>query len=322
MTLFLLAIGAVALYFGAEWLVVGSARIAMSLRITPLVIGLTVVAFGTSAPELVTGAQAALRGSTDLALGNVVGSNIANLALILGLGALIRAIPCGREIFRREVPLMLLASVLVYALAATGAVSQFWGVVLFAGLIAFTWITLRFARSEHDGLAEPDLAADLGGLELDPAAAFSLWAEIGRVVGGLIALVVGSHLLVQSASEIARQYGVPEFIIAASMVALGTSLPELATSVVAAMRGEADVLVGNIVGSNVFNLLGGLGLAAAITPVPVNPDVLSFHLPVMLTITAMATVMLYTAEKIRRWEGGVLLASYVAYMLAIFWPAA
>ena len=318
MTLLLLAIGVVALYLGAEWLVLGSARIALSLRITPLVIGLTVVAFGTSAPEMLAGAQAAWEGKTDLALGNVVGSNIANLALILGFGALIRTIPVGREVFRREVPLMVLTSVLVYALAATGAITRFWGLVLLAGLLVFTWLTLRIARREREGLAEADAAADLGGLELDPAADMSLGLEIGRTVVGLAVLVLGARLLVYSGTELAREFGVSEFIIGVSLVAVGTSLPELATSVVAAMRGEADVLVGNIVGSNVFNLLGALGLTAAIEPVPVDAAILAFDMPVMLGITALATVMLYTAQGIRRWEGAVLLACYVGYLVVLF----
>ncbi len=314
MTLLFLILGVAGLYYGAEWLVVGASRIALSLNVTPLVIGLTVVAFGTSMPELVTGAQAAWSGSTDIALGNVVGSNIANLGLILGLSALIRAIPISREIFKRELPLMLLASVLVYALAATGTISRVWGVVLFAGLLGFTWATLRFAGRERSESA----ATDLGGMELDPSADVRIGMEIVRATAGLLALVVGAKLMVDAAVVVARDFGVPEFLIAASMVALGTSLPELATSMVAAMRGEADVLVGNIVGSNVFNLLGGLGIAAAIEPVPVSPTVLSFDLPVMLVITAAASFALYTYGRIQRWEGGVLLAGYGAYMVAIF----
>jgi len=313
-TLLFLILGVAGLYFGAEWLVLGASRIALSLNVTPLVIGLTVVAFGTSMPELVTGGQAAWNGSTDIALGNVVGSNIANLGLILGLSALIRAIPCSREIFKRELPLMLLASVLVYALAATGVISRFWGVALLIGLLAFTWATLRFARREHS----PREATDLGGMELDPAVEVRMGVEIARATSGLVALVLGAKLLVDAAIIVAREFGIPEFLIAASMVALGTSLPELATSLVAALRGEADVLVGNIVGSNVFNLLGGLGVAAAIEPVPVSQTVLTFDLPVMLVMTAAATVALYTYGRIRRWEGGVLLLGYGAYMVALF----
>ena len=314
MILLFLILGVVALYFGAEWLVVGASRIALSLNVTPLVIGLTVVAFGTSMPELVIGGQAAWNGSTDIALGNVVGSNIANLGLILGLSALIRAIPCNREIFRRELPLMLFASVLVYALAATGMISRLWGFLFMGGLIAFIWATLRFARRERSPRKTPDLA----GMELDPAANVKIGVEIMRATAGLVALVVGAQLLVDAAVELALDFGVPEFLVAASAVALGTSLPELATSLVAAVRGEADVLVGNIVGSNVFNLLGGLGIAAAIEPVRVSQDVLSFDLPVMLLITAAATIALYTYGRIQRWEGGLLVLGYGAYMVALF----
>jgi len=313
-TLLFLILGVAGLYFGAEWLVVGASRIALSLNVAPLVIGLTVVAFGTSMPELVTGGQAAWTGNTDIALGNVVGSNIANLGLILGLSALIRAVPCGRQIFRRELPLMLLASVLVFVLAATGVISRFWGVMLCGGLLAFTWATLRFARRGRSKAK----ATDLGGTGLDPAAEVRVGIEIARAVAGLVALMLGAKLLVDAAIVLARNFGVPEFLIAASMVALGTSLPELATSMVAALRGEADVLVGNIVGSNVFNLLGGLGIAAAIEPVPVSEAVLNFDLPVMLVMTAAATIALYTYRRVQRWEGGVLLLGYGAYIVALF----
>ncbi len=314
MTFLLLALGVLGLYFGAEWLVVGAARIALSMRVKPLVIGMTVVAFGTSAPEMVAGAVAAWSGSTDVALGNVIGSNIANIGLILGLTGLLAAIPSSRRIFRREVPLMTLASVLVFALAATGQIGRFWGVALFGALIAFTWLTLALARRERDSKA----ATDIGGIELDPSAEVNMLHELARVGAGLVALVIGAQLLVQSAVTLARNLGVPEFLIAASMVAIGTSLPELATSIVAALHGEADVLVGNIVGSNVFNVLGALGVAAMVSPLPVAPEIVAFDLPVMLAFTAVGSVVLYTKEQIRRWEGALLLAGYCVYLAVLF----
>ncbi len=313
MTFLALALGLVALYWGAEWLVRGASQIALSLRISPLAIGLTVVAFGTSMPEMVAGGVAAWRGNTDIVLGNVLGSNIANIGLILGIAALLRPIPVHTRLLRREMPLMLAATVLVYVLASTGEIGRMAGVGLLGALLGFTWLTLRWARRET-GLAGP--AADDEGTGAAPGstAPVRLGIECGRVIVGLVGLGVGAQLLVGSALTLARAFGVSEFVISVSVVALGTSLPELATSVVAALRGETDVLVGNIVGSNIFNLLGALGVGAMIRALPVAGEIVAFDIPAVLAFSVAMTVGLGLHRAMVRWEGALLLAGYAAYL--------
>ncbi len=313
MTFLSLALGLVALYWGAEWLVRGSSRIALSLRISSLAIGLTVVAFGTSMPEMVAGGVAAWRGNTDIVLGNVFGSNIANIGLILGITALLRPIPVHTRVLRREMPIMLAVTVLVYLLASTGEIGRLAGVGLLGALLGFTWLTLRWARGETE-LAPTTAERERAGIASGSAPQVHLGVECGRVVAGLVGLVVGAHLLVGSALQLARAFGVSEFVISVSVVALGTSLPELATSVVAAMRGETDVLVGNIVGSNIFNLLGALGVGAMIRPLPVADEIVSFDIPVVLVFSVAMTLGLGLHRAMVRWEGALLLAGYAVYV--------
>lgn len=310
-----LVAGMAALYLGAEWLVKGASRIASALHVAPLVIGLTVVAFGTSMPEMVAGAVAAWNGSTDIVLGNVLGSNAANIGLILGLSAILRVIPVQRALFLREIPIMMLATVLVFAVAATGAIGRGVGVLLFAGLIGFTVMALGWARKER---AYARREAERIRRELGLDAEVHLGRETGRVIGGLILLTLGADWLVGGAVALARTWGVSEFLISVTMVAVGTSLPELATSVVAAIHDEADVLVGNLVGSNIFNLLGALGVAAMIGPIPVAGGIVAFDFPVVLAFSLAMSVALFSGGRIVRWEGALLLAGYVAYMVALF----
>lgn len=326
MTFLYLTLGLIALSWGAEWLVRGASRIAASLRISPLVIGLTVVAFGTSMPEMVAGAVAAWTGNTDIVLGNVLGSNIANIGLILGIAALLRPIPVHLRTLQRELPLMLAATVLVYLLARNGEIGRVAGVVLLVALLGFTWMTLRWARGE----TEPETGSATESTTGRPVTAAGesegaataperrppahLGIECGRVLVGLVGLGVGAQLLVGSALQLARQFGVSEFVISVSLVALGTSLPELATSVVAALRGETDVLVGNIVGSNIFNLLGALGVGAVIRPLPVSGEIVAFDIPAVLLFSIAMTLGLGLHRAMVRWEGALLLAGYAAYI--------
>lgn len=310
-TALLLILGLAGLYYGAEWLVRGASHIAAALNVAPLVIGLTVVAFGTSMPEMVAGVVAAINGSTDIVLGNVFGSNIANVGLILGFAALIRAVPVQMKLLWREGPLMLAATLFVYYLAATGAIGRLAGLALFVGLIVFTGLTLRWARSDKE-----ELAAEFEHFAEAPAD--GLWKEIAWVVAGLVALTAGAQMLVTAAVDLARVLGVSEFTISVSMVAIGTSLPELATSLVAVSRGEHDVLVGNIVGSNIFNLLGALGLAALVRPVPVDPAIVAVDLPVVMAFAVAMLVALSTHRAVVRWEGALLLVGYVAYLTLRF----
>ena len=313
MTFLYLVLGLSILFLGAEWLVRGASRIATSLRVSSLAIGLTVVAFGTSMPEMVAGGLAAWRGNTDIVLGNVFGSNIANIGLILGITALLRPIPVHTRVLRREMPLMLAATVLVYLLASTGEIGRMAGVGLFGALLGFTWLTLRWARGETGlaGLAAADRGA---GAAPGSTAPVHLGIECGRVIVGLVGLGVGAQLLVGSALQLARVFGVSEFVISVSVMALGTSLPELATSVVAALRGETDVLVGNIVGSNIFNLLGALGVGAMTRPLPVAGEIVAFDIPAVLVFSVAMTVGLGLHRAMVRWEGALLLAGYAAYL--------
>lgn len=341
MTFLYLILGLIALSWGAEWLVRGASRIAASLRVSSLAIGLTVVAFGTSMPEMVAGGVAAWNGNTDIVLGNVFGSNIANIGLILGIAALLRPIPVHLRTLQREMPLMLAATVLVYLLARSGEIGGMAGVALVGALLGFTWLTLQWARGETPPAAdattgtpsesptgtptEPPSGRPAGGAaageELTPPNLASgrsrlrhLGIECGRVMVGLLGLGVGAQLLVGAALQLAREFGVSEFVISVSLVALGTSLPELATSVVAALRGETDVLVGNIVGSNIFNLLGALGVAAMIRPIPVAGDIIGFDIPMVLLFSVAMTLGLGLHRAMVRWEGAVLLVGYVAYV--------
>lgn len=299
------------LYFGAEALVRGSSRLAAHFGIPPLVIGLTVVAFGTSAPELTVSLSAAFKGASDVAVGNVVGSNIFNIAVILGITALIRPPRVHLNLIRREIPFMILVSAIGCGLVALGRVSRFAGIVLFLGLIAYTVYTIHVARRQSQ-------ASDVSSVETDlrmPA-----WLCGGLITAGLAVLVVGSHLFVKGAVAMAQAFGVSEAVIGLTIVAAGTSLPELATSVVAAFKGEADVAIGNIVGSNVFNLLCILGLTAAVVPIDIAGvglrDVLY-----MLGLSLLLLPLAYTQRSISRAEGGLFIAIYGAY-LYLLWPVA
>lgn len=313
--LLMLIAGLVALFLGAEWLVRGASRIAAKLQVSTLVIGLTVVAFGTSMPEVLAGVVAAWRGATDVVLGNVLGSNIANVGLILAISALIAAVHTELRILRREVPLMLSATALAWAMAADGAISRFEGAALLAMLVAATVLMLRWAAADPAGAPQ-----DLQALEREFGlrAKIDLAREAWRVVAGLAGLALGAYLLVEAAVAGARLLGVSEFLISVSVVAVGTSLPELATSIVAVVRRESDMLVGNIVGSNLFNVLGALAVAALIRPVPVATEVLRFDFPVALLFSVGMALALRTHREVVRWEGALMLAGYIAYLVAAF----
>ena len=310
--------GLVALVGGAELLVRGASRLALALGISPLVVGLTVVAFGTSAPEMAVSVGAALDGRTDMALGNVVGSNIANVLLILGLSALIVPLAVHRQVIRQEVPVMLAATFLLLGLAQLGRIPWWAGVLLVGLLVAYTaFLVLQSRRSERAAAAaqEVDDAAD----ELPPPVSGwrAHWAvQAGYVVLGLVLLVLGAGWLVDAATAFARSLGVSEVVIGLTLVAVGTSLPELATSVMAAFKGERDMAVGNVVGSNVFNILGVLGfstLAAGPAGVPVPAPVLNFDLWVMAAVAVACLPVFVTGREIARWEGAVFVFYYAAY---------
>ena len=311
LTIVLFVLGLVLLVFGADVLVGGAARIATRFGISPLVVGLTVVAFGTSAPELAVSVTAALspEGGADVALGNVVGSNIFNVLFILGLAALVSPLVVQRQLVRIDVPLMILACGACWLMALDGAITRLDGAILFGALLAYTFLLVRIARRSGDAPDE-EVPSDAKG-----ALTARLPIQLGMIVAGLAMLVVGSGWLVDGAVAFARLFGVSELIIGLTIVAAGTSLPELATSVIAAYRGQRDIAVGNVVGSNIFNVFCVLGVSSMISPrgVAVAPAALSFDIPVMTAVAFACLPVFMTGGSITRWEGALFVAYYVAY---------
>ena len=299
--------GLVALIAGAELLVRGASRLAYALGIAPLVVGLTVVAFGTSAPEIAVSVGAVTRGQVDLAVGNVVGSNIFNVLFILGLSALITPLVVARQLIRQEVPLMIGVSVLLLVFALDGMIGRVEAATLCAGMIGYTVFLIRQSRAEAAApeRAEPVAATGRGALALDSV----------FVIVGLVLLVLGAGWLVEAAVTFARWLGVSELVIGLTIVAAGTSLPEVASSIVAAILGERDIAVGNVIGSNLFNLLACLGIAGLVAaePLAVAPSVRAFDLPVMVAVAFVCLPVFFTGASIERWEGGVLFGYYIAY---------
>ncbi len=317
MDLLLLAVGLVLLTAGAESLVRGASGIAARLGIPPLIVGLTVVAFGTSAPELAVSVAAAWSGQADVALGNVIGSNIFNVLFILGLSALIVPLAISSQLIRDDVPLMIGASILTLLLALDGHIGRLDGAILFAGL--FFYIGFQISQ----GMRERRPSAKGGDEDPSAGPAGRWWMDPLLVLGGLLVLVLGSRLLVTSAVSIAQALGVSELVIGLTIVAAGTSLPEVATSLIASLRGERDIAVGNVVGSNVFNLLGVLGLASLVSPsgIGVADQALRFDLPVMLAVAVACLPIFVTGREIARWEGGLFFAYYLAYMVYVVMAA-
>ncbi|CRI64188.1 CaCA family Na(+)/Ca(+) antiporter [Thiocapsa sp. KS1] len=309
MTLLMLAVGLVLLTAGAESLVRGASNIATRLGIPSLIVGLTIVAFGTSAPEMAVSVAAAWSDQADIALGNVVGSNIFNVLFILGLSALVVPLAIGSQLIRVDVPLMIGASILVLLFALDGHIGRIDGAILFAGIILYTGFQIRQGLRERTSAAD---RADAGDTSLSST---HWWIDPLWVLGGLVILVIGSRLLVTSAVSIAQALGVSELVIGLTIVAAGTSLPELATSVVASIRGERDIAVGNVVGSNVFNLLAVLGLASLVSPsgIAVAQQALQFDIPVMIAVAVACLPIFVTGREIARWEGGLFFAYYLAY---------
>jgi len=307
--------GFVLLVGGGELLVRGAAALASAFKISPLVIGLTVVAFGTSAPELGVSLQAAADGKADVAIGNVVGSNITNILLILGVSALVTPLVVSSQLIRIDVPLMICASLCLWGVASNFVLERWEGATMFGLLVVYIIFCIRKSRSEHaDVVNEFDLEY---GQEVSGYAA--ILKQLGFVLAGLVLLGIGSKLLVDGAVSIAASLGVSQLVISLTVIAIGTSLPEGVTSVVASFRGQRDIAVGNIVGSNLFNILCVLGLTAVVSPVrvTVSAEALGFHIPVMVAVTVICLPIFLTGSVIRRWEGGLFFAYYVAYMTYI-----
>ena len=308
-TALLLIVGLVLLLGGAELMIRGAARLAVATGLSPLVVGLTVVAFGTSAPELAIGVDAALSGAPAIAVGNVVGSNIANVLLILGLSALVAPLLVARQLIRLDVPLMLAMSVLIMLLAHDGRIGRVEGGALVLMAVAYTAFVVRLARRES-------AAARAAATESpEPAVQVVWWRDLALVIVGLLLLVLGARALVSAAVSIALGLGVSELVVGLTVVAVGTSLPEIAASAVATVRGQGEMAVGNVVGSNIFNLSVVLGASAAVADggMPVSMAARTFDLPVMTAVAFACLPIFFTGHRIARWEGGLFLGYYVAY---------
>lgn len=306
-TLIFLLLGLVLLYFGAEGLVRGSASLALRLGIGPLLVGLTVVAFGTSAPEMMVSVKAAYLGQGDISVGNVVGSNICNIGLILGFSALIFPVKVASQIVRIDTPIMIATTVLAIVLLYDGSLSRLEGMVFVALLVIYVGFSIRLAgKQATDPLAQEfseEMKISKRGVAVD----------VGMVLGGLVMLVFGARFLVDAAIEIAKTFGLSEAVIGLTIVAIGTSLPEFATSLVAAMKKEADIAVGNVVGSNIFNILGILGVSAAVTPLS-SAGITGIDLAVMAAFALVLWVFSASGHRISRIEGTMMIVAYAGYV--------
>jgi len=312
MTLILFTAGLVSLILGAEVLVRGASNIAGDLGISPLIIGLTIVALGTSAPELAISVNGALSGQGDIALGNVIGSNIFNILFILGLSALITPLYVSKQLIRFDVPLMIGASVMVLLVSFDNIINRFDGLILVIGLFFYVaaLVILSLQKSFKEYGSEQKLPGDQASGN-DPK-----WiTSILFVIGGLGLLILGSRWFVESAVSIASYLGLSKLIIGLTIVAVGTSLPEVVTSTIAAFRGERDIAVGNVIGSNIFNILSVLGISAIVAPsgIPVSDAVIGFDIPLMIAVAIACLPIFFTGGTINRWEGALFLGYYLAY---------
>jgi cation:H+ antiporter len=320
MTLVLFVAGALLLIAGAELLVRGASRLAAAIGVSPLVIGLTVVAFGTSSPELAVSMQASVSGEPDIAIGNVVGSNVFNVLFILGLSALIAPLIVAQQLVRLDVPLMIGVSVLLLVLALDGRISRFDGLLLTGGIVAYCLFAIRQSRKESPAVRF-EYADEFG--QGAPRASQRL-LNILLVVAGLGMLLLGSRWLLSGAVAIAEALGVSTLVIGLTIIAAGTSLPEVATSVIASIRGERDIAVGNVVGSNLFNVLAIVGLSSVVAAdgIRVAPAALRFDIPVMIAVSAACLPIFFTGYRIARWEGALFLAYYAGYTFYLILDAA
>jgi cation:H+ antiporter len=321
MTLVMFVVGLILLIYGADLLVRGASRLALAVGISPLVVGLTVVAYGTSAPELAVSVQSSYAGAPDLAIGNVVGSNIANVLLILGLSAAITPLIVAQQLIRLDVPIMIGLSLLTFALGFDGFIGRLDGFILAGGAIAYTVFVIRQSRKEN--LAIKQEYEQEYGQPAGETGRQRLVVQIGLIIVGLGLLVLGSKWLIDGALILARYFGISELIIGLTVVAVGTSLPEVATSVMASIRGERDIAVGNVIGSNIFNILSVLGFSAVVAPVglPVPPSALYFDIPVMIAVALTCLPIFFTGSLVARWEGFLFIGYYFAYTLYLLLSA-
>ena len=310
MNLAWVALGLLFLYFGAEWLVRGASSLAMRCGISPLIVGLTVVAFGTSAPELVVSVKANLSGQSALALGNVVGSNICNICLVLGVAALIYPISIQRQVVRREMPILLVVSFIFYAMLLNGVLSVPEAALLAVGILGYVFFSLRQAKMEPAG-AQVDVD-DEAIAAAKKSGAGAVLLDVFLVVIGVAVLVFGAGFLVEGGANLARGFGISEAVIGLTLVAFGTSLPELATSMVAALKKESDICIGNAVGSCIFNILAVIGISGLFGPMN-SSGITQIDLWVMLGATIVLLPMMVKGMSLARWEGAILTLAYLGY---------
>jgi cation:H+ antiporter len=304
--------GLVSLIVGADILVRGASNLAISFGISPLVVGLTIVAFGTSAPEIAVSVSAAMSDTTDIAVGNVVGSNIFNILFILGISAIIAPLVVQAQLIRQEVPLMIGFTALLIFLSLDGLVSRSDSLILVSLLIAYTAFLLIQSRRQ----TKPTAVSALDEKPIQERLRRNHWGlQVAFIAIGLVFLVMGSGWLVSSASSFATAIGISDVVIGLTIVAAGTSMPEVATSLVAALKGERDIAVGNVIGSNIFNILACLGISGLVAPegLPIPPSVMAFDFWVMLAVALACLPMFISGREIARWEGFVLLGYYIAY---------
>lgn len=306
-------IGLVVLYFGAEWLVKGAASLAIKYGIRPMIVGITVVALATSMPEFVVNFFAALSGEDNLALGNIVGSNICNIALILGISSLVIPLSVTPSTLKKEYPIMMLVMVVFYVISLDGTISQIDGAILIVGLISFFAYLIRDTRRQSKPVATEIEASDQ---EED----LSTMKRVMFIVGGMLGLSIGARIMVDAAVTIAESLEISPIIVGLTVVAIGTSLPELAASVACALNKQVEMSVGNVLGSNLLNVLFVVGLVSMINPLQVDTASLEIHLPVMLAFCAVLLPIAWTQYEISRLEGSFLLAGFVGYIVYLVMP--
>jgi cation:H+ antiporter len=307
LNLLVFTLGLVVLSVGAELFLRGAVSVGLRFGISPFVIGLTIVGFGTSAPELAVNLSAALRGSTDMAMGNVVGSNIANIGLIIGISALLAPLAVHMRLLRVETPVMIAFSLLLWWLCADGGIRRLDAAVLLVGFAGMMIFIMRTAKSEPDEV-QAELASTVRAGQ-HPAFALVFLAA------GLAGLIGGAELMVRSAIALAQAWGMSDLLIGLTIVAVGTSLPELASSVVAALRGQNDIAVGNVVGSNLFNILLILGVTGLVMPLPAAPELVTQQVPVMVAFAVLLWLMMWRRQRVSRRTGGFMLAGYAAFIV-------
>jgi len=304
--------GITLLYFGADWLVKGSSNLAIRAGVPSLIVGLTIVALGTSAPELVVSVRAGLDGLGNISVGNVVGSNIFNIAIILGLSALIRPMKVNIQVLRIDTPLMVIISLLLWYLIFDKHLDRYEGFTLLIGIAGYLFLTIYFAKKKHHYFLK-------AGDKIDVVKTKSpLIPQIILIIVGVMALIFGARLFVLGAIDIAKIFNISEAIIGLTIVSMGTSLPELATSIVAAFKGEEDIAIGNIIGSNIFNILAILGVTGALTPL-YSANIGNIDLGYMFFLSVAVLPIMWTGLRINRIEGGFLLMTYLGYLIYL-WP--